>query len=169
MIKKEIEDALNAQVNAEFWSAYLYLSMSCYCTAAGRSGMANWFHVQYQEELAHAEALLNFVQARGGRVALQPIDGVPQNWDSIKDVFVSTLEHERKVTELINNLYALAEQNHDYATRQKLNNFIAEQVEEEETVQGIIDNIDLIGDNGTGLYQLDLELAKRTFVAPTTL
>ena len=166
MIKKEIEEALNAQVNAEFWSAYLYMSMSCYFDGLGRSGIASWFRVQYKEELAHAEALVDYIQARDGRVSLQPIQGVPQNWGSIKEAFVATLAHERKVTELINSLYALAEANHDYATRQKLNAFVAEQVEEEETVQGIIDNLELIGDNGTGLYQLDLELGKRTFVAP---
>lgn len=167
MINKEIEAALNAQVNAEFWSAYLYLSMSCWCESEGRNGIANWFRIQYREEQAHAEALLNYIHARNGRVVLQPIHGVPTEWGSVKDVFVATLEHERKVTLMINDLYRLAEESHDYATRQKLNGFVAEQVEEEENVQHIIDDLNLIGDNGTGLYQLDLELAKRTYTAPS--
>ncbi len=167
MIKKEIEDALNAQVNAEFWSAYLYLSMSCHFESLGRNGIANWFRVQYKEELAHAEALLNYIHARDGRVLLQPINDVPSEWSSVKSAFIDTLEHERKVTSMINSLYSMAEANRDYATRQKLNGFVAEQVEEEESVQHILDNLDLIGEDGTGLYQLDLELGKRTFVAPT--
>ncbi len=167
MIKKEIEDALNEQVNAEMWSAYLYLSMSCHFEAEGRNGIANWFRIQYKEELAHAEALINYIHSRDGRVLLQPIEGVPTTWSSIKAAFTATLEHERMVTSKINHLYTLAEENRDYATRQKLNGFVAEQVEEEENVKHILDNLDLIGDNGTGIYQLDLELGKRTYVAPT--
>lgn len=166
MIKKEIEDALNEQVNAEFWSAYLYLSMSCYFEAEGRNGIANWFRIQYKEETAHAEALMAYIHMRNGRVMLQPIEGVPTTWSSIKAAFTATLEHERMVTAKINRLYSLAEENKDYATRQKLNAFVAEQVEEEESVLHILDNLDLIGDNGTGIYQLDLELGKRTFQAP---
>lgn len=167
MIKKEIEKALNEQVNAEFWSAYLYLSMSCHFESAGRSGVAHWFRVQFEEEQAHALALTDYILARDGRVVLQPIENVPQSWPTIKAAFEETMAHERKVTEMINSLYALAEQEHDYATRQKLNGFVAEQVEEEEAVTHILENLDLIGDNGTGLYQLDLELAKRVFAAPT--
>lgn len=166
MIKKEIEDALNAQVNAEFWSAYLYLSMSCHFASEGRNGISNWFRMQYLEEKAHAEALLDYIHARDGRVVLKPIQDVPQSWSSVKAAFVDTLEHERKVTAGINALYALAEENRDYATRQKLNNFVAEQVEEEEAVQHILDNLELIGTDGTGMFQLDLELGKRTFTAP---
>lgn len=167
MLNKEIEDALNAQVNAEYWSAYLYMSMACYFEAEGRNGIANWFRVQYREEQDHAEALMTYIHARNGRVLLQPIQGVPTEWNSAKDAFVATLEHEEKVSSMINHLYGLAESMHDYATRQKLNSFIAEQVEEEENVRHILDNLDLIGEDGTGLFQLDLELGKRSYVAPT--
>ncbi|MDE6231536.1 MAG: ferritin [Muribaculaceae bacterium] len=166
MLLKKIEDALNEQINAEMWSAYLYLSMSLHFEHEGRTGVANWFRVQFQEEQAHALALMDYVNARDGRVVLQPIAGVPEKWDSLKDAFLSTLEHERKVTTLINNLYAMAEDEKDFATRQKLNTFIAEQVEEEDTVRQILDDLSLVGTDGTGLYQIDRQLATRTFVAP---
>ncbi|MBD5237316.1 MAG: ferritin [Bacteroidales bacterium] len=166
MLSKKLEDALNEQVNAEMWSAYLYLSMSIYFNYEGRPGVANWFRIQFQEEQAHALALMDYLNARDAKAVLQPIAGVPESWDSVKDAFVATLEHEQKVTELINNLYALAEEEKDFATRQKLNTFVAEQVEEEETVRQIIDDLNLVGSDGTGLYQIDRQLATRTYVAP---
>ena len=167
MLLKKIEDALNDQINAEFWSAYLYLSMSLHFQNVGRSGIANWFMIQFQEEQAHALALIEYVNARDGKVVLQPIAEVPSSWDTIRDAFVATLEHEKNVTAKINALYALAEENKDFATRQKLNTFVAEQVEEEETVRQIIDDITLVGEDGTGLLQIDRELGSRTFTAPT--
>ena len=107
MLSKKIEEALNAQINAEMWSAYFYLSMSAWCSAAGKPGMANWFEVQFREEQDHARILFNYVLQRGGRVVLQQIDAVPTEWESEIDVFEKTLEHEQKVTSLINNLFAL--------------------------------------------------------------
>lgn len=166
MFTKKIEDALNEQINAEMWSAYLYLSMSLDFARKGRSGIANWFRIQFQEEQAHALALMDYLHARGGRAVLKPIAGVPEEWNSPRDAFNDTLAHERKVTALIHNLYDLAEQEKDFATRQKLNTFVAEQVEEEETVTQILDDITLIGNDGTGLFQLDRELGQRTFAAP---
>lgn len=169
MISKKIEDALNAQINAEFWSAYLYLAMACHFESVGRKGVANWFRVQFKEEQAHAEILINHVTARGGRVELRPVDGVPSSWETVLDAFIATLDHEGKVTASINALYALAEEEHDFATRQMLNWFVAEQVEEEDSVRDIIDNLRLIGDSGVGLYQIDSELGSRSYVAPAIL
>ena len=166
MLEKKIEDALNAQVNAELWSAYLYLSMSLDFEYKGLNGVANWFKIQFQEEQAHALALMDFLNARNGKVILKPIAEVPNSWESPKAAFEYTLEHEKKVTGLINNLYALAESEKDFATRQKLNTFVAEQVEEEDNVRQIIDDLSLVGQDGTGLYQIDQQLATRTFVAP---
>ncbi len=167
MIKKKIEDALNEQINAEMWSAYLYLSMSMHFEHKGLTGFANWYRVQFQEEQAHALALMDYLNARDGRVILTPIAGVPETWESPKDAFSATLEHEQKVTGMINALYAMAEEERDFATRQKLNTFIAEQVEEESNVRQILDDLNLVGTDGTGLYQIDRQLATRTFVAPT--
>lgn len=162
-------NALNEQINAEFWSAYLYLSMSCHFEAEGLSGIANWFKVQFAEEQAHARIFMNYVHARGGKVELKPIAEVPTKWESAKDAFVNTLDHERKVTGMIHALYALAEKEQDYASRQMLNWFIAEQVEEEETAQGLIDTLNLINGEGSGVYQFDRELASRTYTAPAIL
>ena len=167
MLQKKIEDALNEQINAELWSGYLYLSMSLHFEHEGRTGIANWFNIQFQEEQAHALALMNYLNARDGKVMLRPIAEVPTSWDSPRAAFEATLEHEKNVTAKINALYALAEELKDFATRQKLNTFVAEQVEEEETVRQIIDDLTLVGDDGTGLLQIDRELASRTFVAPT--
>ena len=167
MLQKKIEDALNQQINAELWSGYLYLSMSLHFENEGRKGFANWFMIQFQEEQAHALALMEYVNARNGKVILQPIEGVPTSWDSPKAAFEATLEHEKKVTEKINNLYSMAEDAKDFATRQKLNTFVAEQVEEEESVRQIIDDLTLVGEDGTGLFQIDRELATRSFEAPS--
>ena len=164
MLNKKIEDAINAQINAEMWSAYLYLSMSAWCAKTGRAGMANWF-----EEQDHARIFFNYVLQRGGEVKLQPIEAVPQEWKSPLDVFESTLAHEQKVTALINNLFALTTAENDYASQSMLKWFIDEQVEEEENAQNMIDNLRMIGDNGYGLFMLDKELAARVYSTPSPL
>ena len=169
MLNSKIEAAINAQINAEMWSAYLYLSMSAWCAKEGKPGMANWFEIQFREEQDHARIFFNYVLQRGGKVTLAPIDAVPTEWKSALDVFESTLAHEQKVTSLINNLYALSVAENDYATTSMLKWFIDEQVEEEETAQGYIDNIKMIKDNGYGLYMLDKELGARTYTQASPL
>lgn len=169
MLNKKIEDALNEQINAEMWSAYLYLSMSAWCSQAGKPGMANWFQIQFSEEQDHARILFNYVLSRGGRVTLKAIDAVPTEWKSELAVFEDTLTHEQKVTALINNLFALTTAENDYATQSMLKWFIDEQVEEEENARDIIDNLRMIGDNGYGLYMLDKELAARVYTQAAPL
>lgn len=164
-----MNDALNEQINWEFWSGYLYLSMANHFEATGHSGIANWFRIQFKEEFAHAQIFINYVNNRGGRVILAPISEVPSEWESPLAAFANTLEHEEVVTSKINNLYFLAEGEKDYATRQMLNWFIAEQVEEENTARTLIDTLKLIGADGTGIYQFDKELAQRVFTAPAIL
>ena len=166
MLNKEIEAALNAQVNAEMWSAYLYLSMSAYCHEHGNSGMANWFAIQFKEEQDHAMMFFNHVIARGGRITLAPIAEVQTSWQSPLEAFENTLAHEQKVTEMINNLYALADTHKDYATQSMLRWFIDEQVEEEETAQEIIKNLRMVQDNGFGMFMIDKELGARVYTAP---
>ena len=169
MISPKIQDAINAQINAEFWSAYLYLSMGMHFEAEGHTGIANWFRIQFKEEQAHAEIFINYLLSRGGRVELKAIADVPTTWESPLAAYTDTLAHEEKVTALINNLYALAEAEHDYATRGKLDWFVEEQVEEEETAKSLIDRLKLIGDNGLALYMLDQELAQRVYNVPSPL
>lgn len=169
MISPKIQDAINAQINAEFWSAYLYLSMGMHFEAEGHAGIANWFRIQFKEEQAHAEIFINYLNSRGGRVELKAIEAVPTTWESPLAAFEATLAHEEKVTALINNLYALAEQEHDYATRGKLDWFVSEQVEEEETAQQLIDRLKLIAGDGLALYMLDQELKSRVYNVPSPL
>lgn len=169
MLNNKINDAINAQINAELWSAYLYLSMAMQLEDAGHAGFANWFRIQFKEEQAHAEIFINYLNSRGGRVVLKPIDAVPESWESPLAAFEATLAHEQKVTALINNLYALAEAEHDYATRGKLDWFVSEQVEEEETATNFIERLKLIGNDGLALYMLDQELASRVYNVPAPL
>ena len=169
MLNPKIQDAINEQINAELYSAYLYLSMSLHFEAEGLSGIANWFKVQFQEEQAHAEIFMNYVNQRGGRVVLKAIEAVPTSWESPMDAFVATLEHEKKVTSLINALYSLAMKEEDYATRDRLAWFVSEQVEEEDNCRTLIDKLKLIGDNGMGLYMVSQELATRTYAGPSPL
>ncbi|MBO5456703.1 MAG: ferritin [Muribaculaceae bacterium] len=169
MLNNKIQDALNEQINAELWSAYLYLAMGMHFEAEGHAGVANWFKIQFQEEQAHATIFMNYINQRGGRVELKAIDAVPTTWESPLDAFKATLEHEKKVTSLINDLYALAEAEHDYATRDRLAWFVSEQVEEEDNARQLIDKFTLIGNDGMGLYMLNQELATRTYTAPSIL
>ncbi len=169
MISPKLQDAINAQINAEYWSAYLYLSMAMYFESEGQAGVANWFRIQFKEEQAHAEIFINYLNSRGGRVMLKPIDAVPTEWKNTLDAFEATLAHEEKVTALINGIYAIAEQEHDYATANRLDWFVSEQVEEEDTARGMIDRLKMIGDNGLALYTFNQELAARVYNVPSPL
>lgn len=161
MLSKKMEDALNAQINAEFWSAYLYLSMSVHFAGNGLPGFASWFKHQFEEEQEHAIKFLNYVISRGGTVSLQPIDKVEQSWASPLAAFEDTLKHEKVVTGLIHNLVSLANEEKDYATASLLQWFVDEQVEEEDTAQSYVDALKFIGEEKVGVYMLDKELAKR--------
>ncbi|MDR2954197.1 MAG: ferritin [Prevotella sp.] len=161
MLSKKVEAALNAQINAEFWSAYLYLSMSAHFAADGKPGLANWFKIQFDEEQEHALRFFNYVIERGGKVELKPIEKVDLSWNSPLHAFEETLKHEKVVTALINDLVALAREEKDYATESMLQWFVNEQVEEESTAQSYIDALNMIKDNGFGIYTLDKEMQGR--------
>ena len=169
MLNKEIEKALNEQVNVEMWSAYLYLSMAAYCHSIRYTGMGSWFEVQFKEEQDHAKILFNYIIRRDGRVELESLDSVPKEWKSLHDIFESTLKHEQEITAKINNLVSLAKANKDYATESLLQWFIDEQVEEEDNARDIIDKLDMIKDNGFGIYMLERELAARTYTLAAPL
>ena len=168
MLSKKLEEALNAQVNVEFLSSYLYLSMSADFAVKGLPGFANWMNIQFQEEKDHAIKFFNYIISRGGRPDLLPIAEVQKEWTSPLDTFQNALEHEQVVTKLINNLYTLGTEDQDYATQSTLKWFIDEQVEEEDNARAIIDKLKMIGDNGYGIYQLDKELALRVYVPIVT-
>ena len=169
MLSKNLHEAVNAQINAELWSAYLYLSMSLDAEAKGLKGVANWFYIQYREEQDHARIFMNFLNSRDAKVELQPIAEVPTVWNSALDMFKDTLAHEQKVTALIQNLAAIAHDDADLASQNSLVWFINEQVEEEETAREMIAAFDAVEGNKFGLYMLDKELASRTYNTPAPL
>lgn len=169
MLSQQLHDALNAQINAEMWSAYLYLSMSVDAEAKGLKGVANWFYVQFQEEQDHARILMNYILSRDAEVRLQPIAEVRTSWDSPLEMFRDTLEHEQKVTAMINNLAAIAAGDKDYASSNMLVWFIDEQVEEEESAREMIGACEAVEGNKFGLYMLDKELAARTYTQAAPL
>jgi ferritin len=166
MIDEKMQEALNKQLNAELYSSYLYLSMSAYFQSVNLAGFANWMRVQAQEELAHALKFYDYVNERGGRVVLQPVDEPPSEWDSPLAVFEHVYEHEQKVTGLINKLVDLAVEARDHATNNFLQWFVSEQVEEEASADEVVQKLKLVGDAPGGLFMVDRELAQRVFVAP---
>ena len=169
MLSQKMQSALNAQINAEMWSAYLYLSMSMAAADKGLKGVANWFAIQFKEEQDHAQIFINYVLSRGGRVLLEPIAAVDTEWESALAMFEQTLSHEQKVTSLINDLYNLAIEEKDHATRSMLTWFVDEQVEEEDSARDIIDQLRMIECNKLGLYMIDKEMAARVYSTPTPL
>jgi ferritin len=166
-INNKVEEVLNKQVNAEFWSAYLYLSMSAWCESKGLKGFANWMRVQFQEETTHALKIYDYVLNRSGEIKLQPIAAVDNSWKSILHMFEETYKHECIVTDLIANCYEVAVTEKDHATASMLQWFIDEQTEEESNAIEIIDQLKLLGEKGEGIYHLDKELATRVFVDST--
>lgn len=166
MINKRVEEAFNIQINAELYSAYLYLSMAAYFEAQNLPGFANWMRVQFQEEQFHAFKMFNFVNERGGRVILTKIDGPKVEWENVVDVYEEVLAHEQHVTSLINNIMDIAIDERDHATKSFLNWFIDEQVEEESTAEAIISELKLIDGKGNGILMMDREFRARVFTPP---
>ncbi len=169
MISKKLHDAINEQINAELWSAYLYLSMSLDAEDKGLKGVANWFFIQFREEQDHARIFMNYLNSQGAKVVLKPIAKVDTKWKTPLDMFKKTLEHEKVVTSLIHNLAVIAHEDMDFASINRLNWFVDEQVEEEENARELIDSFEMAGDNKYGVYQLDKELAARVYKVPSPL
>ena len=169
MLSQKLHDAINAQINAELWSAYLYLAMSLDAENKGYKGVANWFYVQFQEEQAHARIFMNYLNSRDAKVTLLPIEEVPATWDSVLDMYKQTLEHEKNVTSLINNLAFIANEDRDFASINRLVWFIDEQVEEEESAREMIATVEAVEDNKYVMFMLDKELGARVYNVPSPL
>jgi ferritin len=161
MLSKTLHDAINTQIKHELNSAYLYLSMSAHCETLNLPGCARWLRIQWQEEVAHAMKLFDLIGSRGGKVTLQALDQPPAEFKSVRDIFERVLVHEQKVTTWINQLYALAVKENDYAAQADLQWFVKEQVEEEQTTTTIVAQLEMIGDSGTALMMLDRHLGTR--------
>lgn len=160
MLNKKVEAVMNDQLQNELQSAYVYLGMSAYCESQSLPGMATWLRNQFEEEQLHAMKFYNFILDREGQVTLKQLDAAPTDYGSPLQVFETALEHEKKVTADINDLYDLANKEHDFASQAWLDWFAQEQVEEEKTVGQIVDDLKRVS-NGNGLYMLDRELGSR--------
>ena len=167
MINKKLEVALNEQINAEFYSAYLYLSMSAYLDTINFGGFANWMLVQFQEEQFHAKKMFDYLIERGGKVTLSAIAAPQAQWDGPVAVFKATLEHEQMVTKRINDLVYLARDERDNAVEVFLQWFVSEQVEEENTAETLLGQLKIAESSPHALLMLDRELATRVFTPPT--
>ncbi|MHC4174327.1 MAG: ferritin [Planctomycetota bacterium] len=168
MIGKKMEKALNGQLNAEFYSAYLYLSMAGYFESIDLKGFANWMRVQVQEEQFHTMKLYDYIFERGSKISLRPVDAPPSDWDCPLAVFEATLEHEQKVTGLINDLVYLARTEKDYAAEIYLQWFVNEQVEEEDNVNKVLGQLKLVKDSPQAMFIMDKDMAQRVFTAPVS-
>ena len=168
MLNKKIQKKINEQINEELFSAYLYLAMSAYCEDINLPGFANWMNVQFEEEQFHAMKFINYINERGGRVELEAIEKPQVIWDSMIDVFEATLQHEQHITSKINDIMDLAVKEKDHATISFLNWYVDEQVEEENTADGILNRLKMINGEGNGMLMLDKEMAARTFTAPSS-
>lgn len=166
MINEKLEKAFNVQINKEFYSEYLYLSMQAYFERLNLKGFVNWMSVQVQEERAHAMGMFDYLNQRGGNVVLEAIEKPETEWKSPLDVFEHVLKHEEYVTSTINALMDVAEEVKDRAAISFLNWYLKEQVEEEDNVGNVLATLRLIGDDKKALLMLDKDLATRTFVAP---
>lgn len=167
MITKKMEKMLNEQINKELFSSNLYLSICSYFLDKELDGFANFFRVQAQEELFHANKQFDYLHNAGGKVTIMAVDKPETNFKNIIHAFEVTLKHEQYVSKSINELTKLSLAENDYATHAFLQWFLTEQVEEEATVTNLLTKLKMIGDNTSALYLLNTELAQRTFTPPT--
>jgi len=161
MITKNMQDAINDQINKELYSSYLYLSMAAYFEDNNLSGFAHWMRMQESEEREHAMKLYDFLLERGGRVILKAIDAPKTEWKSTLEIAEEVAAHEAKVTASIYSLYETALKEKDYPAQVMLQWFITEQVEEEKNAAEIVSNLKLIEAHGTAILMLDKQLGKR--------
>ena len=161
MLGKVVQDAMNEQIKNELYSAYQYLSMAAYCESVNLPGFARWMRIQAREETEHAMKFYDFILDRNGRVVLQAIEGPVVDFGSPLEVFEQALEHEQRVTAMINDLYALAVKENDYASQTFLQWFVTEQVEEEKNARDVVETLKMVGDRSEALFLLDRELGRR--------
>jgi ferritin len=170
MLKATIEKALNSQINEEYYSSYLYLSMAAYFESLNLQGFANWMRIQAQEEYIHSMKFFDYVIHAGGNVTLKAIKEPKTKWKSIVETFEDTLKHEQHITDLINKLTTLSLKENDHATYSFLKWFVDEQVEEMANATQILHELKLVEKNNAGVLMLDRELKARmpviSIVAP---
>lgn len=166
MLSPKMLKVMCDHINKEFYSAYLYMAMSAYCDSIGLKGFAKWFMVQYHEEMAHTMRIYEYIQKHGNKVKLLDVEGPPSSWKSPLDVFENSLKHEQMVSKRIHSLMELASTEKDHASKIFLQWYVVEQVEEEESVNNVVAQLKLIGDNAQALFLLDKDLSTRTVNIP---
>jgi ferritin len=160
-LSKTMEKAINQQIQAEYYSSYMYLAMAAYCDSVNMPGYAHWMRKQAAEELEHALKFYDYIVERGGRVVLEAIQQPPVEYDAPLAVAEETYAHEQKVTALIHALYETAVAEKDYASQVFLQWYIKEQVEEEDNARTIVDQFKMIGAHPHGMFMLDRQFAAR--------
>ncbi len=166
MITKEIQDLMNRQINAELWSAFLYLSMSVDARHKGMCGVAHWLFIQAREELDHSRILQNYMIAQGAKIRLNALSSVPNEWESATHFFSEALRHEQAITKMINEIVRHAQVANDYATLNTLSWFVDEQVEEEKNCTDLLMQFEQAENDPCLFYHLDHELRKRKYEMP---
>ena len=161
MMSQTMQDALNEQMKHEFYSSYLYLSMSAYCDGMNLPGLSRWMRAQAQEEAKHAMKIFDHILDRGGRVSLDQIDRPPAQFATPREVFDQAHRHEQQVTASINRVYGLAMDERDFASKVFLDWFVQEQVEEEKTSGLLAEQLRMVGEDRPGLLMLDRDLGQR--------
>jgi ferritin len=162
MLDKKLQEAINTQINFEIESAFIYYAMKNYFARKSLAGFENWFEIQYQEEMAHAQKFIDYINDRGGKVDIRNFPAPRNDFDSVLEIFEVSLKHEKEVTKRIYNLMSMSRDLNDHASASLLQWYVDEQVEEEQNFSQLIDKIKLVKD--VGLYMLDKELAARVFV-----
>lgn len=160
-LSDKLQQELNNQINEEMYSSYLYLAMAAWFEDENWQGMANWMHAQAMEEWGHAMKIYRYIYERRGRVELQAIQAPPKDFDSPVGIFQAAFEHEQHISQRIADLSGLARKEDDYATESFLQWFVDEQVEEEASVDEVIQKLQMVGESRPLLYMLDKELGQR--------
>ena len=166
-MNEKVHALINQQINKEFYSAYLYLEFSNYYAAEGLDGFENWYKIQAQEERDHALLFYQYLQNNSIKVTFEAIDKPKCDLKEHIDPLKAALAHEKYVTELINNIYAAALEDHDYRTMQLLDWFVKEQGEEEKSATDMVTKMELFGSDMKSLYMLNNELKSRVYAAPS--
>ena len=161
MLSKNLNDALNKQINAEAYSGYLYLAMSAWCNEKDLKGFAHWFTIQAREEFFHSSKIFDFLTSLDEKITLNAIDKPLSSWKSMRDVFDAVLAHEQKVTGMIDGLMNIAKKENEHKVEIFLQWFVNEQIEEESSAKDAISQLKLIGNDGHGLYQMDQTMGSR--------
>jgi len=166
MISENMAEILNKHMNAEFYSSYLYLSMSAYASSKGWRGCSSWLYVQAQEEMIHVQKLYVYLDDQDARIELYAIEKPPVGFGSPLELFGAVLDHERKVTALVSDVMTIAVKEADHATETFWQWFVTEQTEEEKNCRDVVDRLKLAGETGPGLFMIDNELSTRVLVPP---